>query len=235
MRTIFTLVGFIAVVAGGASTAFGHGAGFLAAGAPAAVHEELVAIFGPQSAFSATAKVTWTKADGVYRDEYPYHYRNGVLRLDRDHATNPFLSALTKQLHRLQGTDVHITLATKESISTVFPRLEAVLRMTGAPDRENAVAVEDLGPETVDGRPGRKRRIVVGSGSTSTTVMVWRSDDQQGLPLRLEGIHDGETTRIDFVDVRPDPAADLFEAPKDYETFERADLLLQSRKPAPGS
>jgi hypothetical protein len=216
--------------------AWGHGAGFLAVGTPGRVHQELVALFGAATAFSARANVTWTKPDGVRGQSFPIYYRKGALRLDRDHATNPFLPPSSKDLHRNQGTDVNVTLATADGIYTIFPRLEAVFVYAKEDVGENTIAKKDLSHDTIDGHPCRKRELVITDETGSTRLVVWEAEDLQGLPIRVEDDHGENTTRMDLVDVKPDPPASLFEVPAGYRRLnndQELQAFMRDHKPTP--
>lgn len=223
----------LAVLLGATSIASGHGAGFLAVGTPSRVHRELVTIFGASTAFSATARVTWTKPDAVRQQTFPYYYRHGRLRLERDHATNPFLPPSSVDHHRRQGTDVTVTLATPTAIYAIFPRLEAVLTDPARDLPPNEIVAKDLGRETIEGHPCRKRELVLTDETGTTRMIVWNADDLQGIPVRIEDVHDDSTTRLDLTDVKPDPPADLFELPAGYANFSNVEDLLRDRKPKP--
>ncbi len=95
----------------------------------------------------------------------------------------------------------------------------------GAPQAPPDMRVEDLGDETLDGKPVKKVRISQPEGSS----LGW-FDKVTGAPVRMEGTVDGETAVIEWKDykVAPQPAK-LFEAPKEYDLTDMDEMLSKMK------
>jgi hypothetical protein len=88
---------------------------------------------------------------------------------------------------------------------------------TPSPDMQ----VEDLGDETLDGKPVKKLRMVSGEGD----VLGW-FDKGTGAPVRMESLVDGKKATLEWKNrkVEPQPA-ELFEVPKGYDVTDMDEMM----------
>ena len=97
---------------------------------------------------------------------------------------------------------------------------------------------ENLGAETVNGRPATKFRNTVTvtlNGQTRTTETLLWVDDVLGLPIKEETLATAEGLRrtLEYRDIKTEVAATLFEIPKDYRQISQTELQQRARPSAP--
>jgi hypothetical protein len=92
-----------------------------------------------------------------------------------------------------------------------------VAKGTPSPDMQ----VEDLGDETLDGKPVKKLRMASGGGD----VLGW-FDKGTGAPVRMESLVDGKMATLEWKNrkVEPQPA-ELFQVPKGYEVTDMDEMM----------
>ena len=109
--------------------------------------------------------------------------------------------------------------------SAVDDKMKKKMKADGAVAAPVDVNVEDLGDETLEGRTLKKLRMTVPDG----TALGW-FDKSTGAPARMEGTVNGETTVMEWKNLKvgPQPAS-LYEVPKGYELMDMDEMMGQMK------
>jgi len=216
------------------ASAVAHGLAVLGTSRPEAAAAELGAIFGPHTAFSASARVTEKdQINAVVRvKEMSYAFLDGKLRIETDAAKDSELSPDAVRDKQARGTDrtVRISEAGKQTALILYPALNAY-REVSQPRRAAPPPIIDkvkVGEETVDGHPCVKQQIAITDDARRVDVFTWEATDLQAFPVRVVIVHGDTTYTIKFLSLKlARPAETLFEPPPHARKYDTLDQLIE--------
>ncbi len=199
-------------------------------------------LLGPNAVFTATGQVSGegpNDTDNFHMDT-SYALLHDQLRTETDLGKLRSRNACDIAQGRLQemGMDdtVMIILPELKMSYVVYPRAHAYIE-TPLTWRERLkeifdVRKTDIGPDTVDGHPCLKSRLLVTNATgDETEVLVWAAIDLNRFPIQLHIDIGRASFNLLFQNVRLDqPDIALFEPPVEYDRYASLHELIRARR-----
>jgi hypothetical protein len=204
----------------------------------------LSSLFGKDKAFSATANMAIKDSSGNVAQamDMKMAVLDGNVRTEIDMTKSagsqmpPEAVAHIKQM----GMDrtVHITVPDQHMMYTVYPGMKAytIMQMSAdsaaSPGAPPKIERTEIGPETIDGHPCIKSKVVITpQGGQATVSYVWEAKDLGGYPIQTETQSpDGTTITCHLRNIdKAKPDAALFAPPSDYTRYDSMQELMMSR------
>ncbi len=130
---------------------------------------------------------------------------------------------------------IAISLPEKKINYIIYPAMEAYVEMdfsepnSKTKSEEYKVKTQELGKETLDGRPTIKSKVIISDSSTQVMeAIVWNAPDLKSFPVKVEQEMEGTTITTSFKNVKFDkPAASQFEPPANFKKHTTMMELMQ--------
>lgn len=218
-------------------------AGWFGGGPKVDSNEQLLRLFGRNTAFSATAFVSVKGRSGKESHAAEMHYAmlDGKLRTELDMAKTKAGQKRAEGMEEMvaMGMNEMVTLIRPDLKKTyvIYPGLKAFCAMPidepvggDATTDEPPPTIEkkELGKETVDGHPCIKSLVTITPAKGETTEMViWEATDLNHFVIQTEVKSGSDTITTTFKDVKLEkPAAAVFEPPAGFKEYRDVQSMM---------
>ncbi len=194
--------------------------------------ERLTRLFGKHPAFTATAHVVTTDANGKEKEntQMNYAFLDGKLRTEINPAQTKAGRKRPQEMAMADdmgfGQMVVLVLPEKKLSYMIFPGLKSYCEIppsaaTLSASKPAKVETTDLGEEKIDSHPCVKQKVVITSESGEVEEMLqWAAHDLKGFPIQTQMPNGKDTVTTTFRDVKFNkPDAALFELPADFKRY----------------
>lgn len=198
----------------------------------------LAKLFGNNTSFSTTAKMTMTGAAQPMIQEMNLAMLDGSMRMEVDLTKGTHMPTQSLEQMKRIGMDKLVTVdrPDKKISLTIFPSMQAYSE-TPLDDGHSGPGGSDLkiektkvGDETIDGHPCVKNKVVMTEGNgQKREALMWNAVDMREFPLQMEMQEEGNTVKLKFSNIKLDkPDRKLFEAPTGFTKYKDQNELMRT-------
>lgn len=242
MKHLFSILATAGLVLWHTLASAQPGMGSGAPGISPEINAAMLKLFGKSTSFSSKAemKVSQSGEKPIVMN-VDMAVLEGKTRTELDMTTVKGMQLPPQAMAQMKemGMDKMVSIVHPETqkVYMVYPNMKAYTEM--AMPKEDAKAAqydakiekEELGKETVNGRPTVKNKVTItGEDGKKHQMTVWNATDLKDFPVKFAMKEGGAEVEVLYSDIKlGKPEAKLFEPPQGYEKFDSIQAMMMKK------